>query len=250
MARRPGNKFALILSCLLLSACGGGGAAQEPEAQDTKTTLGLFTSLPIYWGEANDISQMLDKGDAAPGWVRQSLEQRATLKPLDTLEPDALAGLKQVVLAQPRPLAPSENLAFDDWLRAGGRALVFADPMLTAHSEFKLGDPRRPQDTVLISPILAHWGLELRFDEHQLSGEQNETVDGMSIPTELAGRIVRREGGEGAACEIAQGGLLADCAIGKGAVVLVADAAMLDGESDSPARRAALDSLLERSFGN
>ena len=70
MARRPGNKFALILSCLLLSACGGCGAAQEPEAQDTKTTLGLFTSLPIYWGEASDISQILDEGDAAPSWAR------------------------------------------------------------------------------------------------------------------------------------------------------------------------------------
>lgn len=250
MKHRTSSRLALILSCLLLAACGGDSVAREPEVPASRPALGLFTSLPIYWAEVGDISQVLDESGGAPSWVRQGLEQHTDLRPLDTLEADALARFSQVMLAQPRPLAPSENLAFDEWVRAGGRALVFADPMLTAHSEFKFGDPRRPQDVVLISPILAHWGLELTFDEDQPVGERVVAVEGMSIPVELAGRFIRRSGGEGAACEIAGGGLLAECAIGRGSVVLVADAALLDGDSDSLWRRTILAALLERSFDN
>ena len=53
-------------------------------------------------------------------------------------------------------------------MRGGGRVLLFADPMLTRHSAFALGDRRRPQDVVLLSPILARWRLELQFDESHL----------------------------------------------------------------------------------
>ena len=97
----------------------------------------------------------------------RELESRYDLVPLDTLEPDALAGIERVILAQPRALAPSENVSFDQWLTAGGEALIFADPMLTRHSEYPIGDRRRPQDVVLLSPLFDHWGLELTFDETQ-----------------------------------------------------------------------------------
>lgn len=227
---------ALAVLCAL-PACQA-GAAEEERGADVQT-LGLFSSLPIYWGEGADIGAMID-GGGEPGWLRQVLEQRFALAPLDALESESLAGIDRLLLAQPRPLAPSENVALDDWVRSGGRALIFADPMLTRHSEYALGDKRRPADTVLLSPILTRWGLELRFDEGQPAGERVVELDGASMPVDLAGEFALIEGGEASTCAISDNGLIARCRIGEGLVDLVADAAVLDEEGTAidAARRA------------
>lgn len=209
--------------------------------------LGLFSSLPVYWGEGADIGVVIDSGEA--GWLRQVLERRFELAPLDALEPETLAGLDRLLLAQPRPLAPSENVALDDWVRAGGRALIFADPALTRQSDFALGDKRRPADMVLLSPILARWGLELRFDEDQPGGERLLEA----IPVHLRGEFIARDGGHLSACEIFKAGLIARCRIGKGNVQLVADAAVLDeaGSVLDPEMRAGiLDRILVAAFNS
>ena len=228
---------------VLLAACSPGSASEEAEA---KPRVGLFSTLPIYWGEG-DIAAVLD-GEDEKDWVREELESRFDLVPLDTLEPEALAGLDRVVLAQPRALAPSENVSFDQWLAEGGRAVILADPMLTRHSRYSLGDRRRPQDVVLLSPILAHWGLELRFDEDQPAGERSADIDGTPIPINLAGHLAAQDGGgQGRACTVRDSGLIARCDIGNGTAVVLADAALLDWEGARPApvgRKAALWSLL------
>ena len=237
----------------LLTACNANTpqdeAAAAPvevtDAQTGKPKLGLFTTLPIYWGEAGDISEMID-GDSEPDWVRTELETRYELVPLDTLEAEALDGLDQVLLAQPRALAPSENVAFDAYLAQGGKAVILADPMLTRHSEYGIGDRRRPQDVVLLSPIFSRMGLELLFDEEQ--GEGERLVDGR-LPVNLAGRFVTRDSGSAErVCTVASEGLRATCRYGRGEVHLLADAAVLDWEGEEPvpeARKAALWSQLD-----
>lgn len=238
---RPRQTSALFAALLtLLAAC---SPANREGGQRDRPQLGLFSTLPIYWGEGG-FSAVLE-GTDEKSWVRTLLERRFSLEPLDTLEPEAIAGLDRIMLAQPRPLAPSENVALDNWVRGGGRLLVFADPMLTRHSDFAIGDRRRPQDVVLLSPILTRWGLELRFDEDQPGGERwVEGHDG-SVPVNQAGAFAPLEG---SGCIVSQGGLLARCAIGEGRVTLLADAAVLDagheGEAD-PRRSASLDSLVE-----
>lgn len=176
--------------------------------------------------------------------MRQELERHGELSPLDTLEAEHFERLDEVVLAQPRPLAPSENVALDNWVRGGGHVLIFADPMLTEHSDYALGDPRRPHDMVVLSPILSRWGLELRFDDGQLQGEKLVKAGNLAIPVDLPGSFVPRAGGEDAVCQIEADGLIARCRIGKGEAVLVADAAVLDSGADLPGRRAALAALL------
>lgn len=242
--------FPAALSVLLLSC--NGSAAQEQadvaEAQSGKPELGLFTTLPIYWGEGGDISTMLD-GGGETDWVRTELETRFEIVPLDTLEADALDGLDRVLLAQPRPLAPSENVAFDRYLASGGRALIMADPMLTRHSEFPIGDRRRPQDVVLLSPILDRLGVELRFDEDQPSGERTIYQAGRNYPVNLAGHFVAdADGSPDRSCFALGPGLLARCQNGEGEAFLYADAALLDWEHDAPVpsgRKEALWSLLQ-----
>ena len=217
MPRLRANNLLAPLAALLLAACGAdGGAADEAEAQGPRERLGLFTTLPIYWNEQQDIAAMLEPEAQEPSWVRAALEER------------------------------HELVALDGWVRGGGRALVLADPFLTQHSDFALGDPRRPFDVVLISPILARWGLALEFDDTQGEDERVVTVGDIAVPVRLAGRFVAAESGEDAECAIAGGGLLADCSVGEGRVLLLADAAILDTESDDENRRAAVESLLAR----
>lgn len=166
------------------------------------------------------------------------LEDGHRLVALDTLlHPEALVDL---VIAQPRPLEPAENVALDGWVRGGGHLLLFADPLLTTESRFALGDPRRPADTVLLGPILAHWGLALR--------EGREST-GTPFPVEAPGELTSLSGGP-RDCRIEQDGLIAACHIGKGFVLIVADAALLApvDRPDVAGRARSLRELMQRAF--
>lgn len=248
MLARPLATLALAAS-LGAAACHGAPEPQRsPESSDTLTrpALGLMTTLPLIWGEAEDIGEMLGPG-AAAGWVRQALDRSYALKPLDTLDTNALAGLDRLVLAQPRVLSPAENVALDAWVRGGGSLLLFADPMLTRHSRFPIGDRRRPQDVILLSPLLNHWGLDLRFDEDQPAGERIVEVGGVALPVNVAGAFSLRPGN---ACILEAEGVMARCRIGKGRVLVVADAAVLDDPDDGlvAARHETLGKLLGLAF--
>ena len=213
-----------------------------------KRPLGLFTSLPIYWNESASVSEALD-GPGEPHWVRTRLERDYELVPLDALEDGELARLDALVMAQPRPLAPQENVALDAWVRQGGRLLLFADPLLTEGSRFPLGDRRRPQDVVLLSPILARWGLQLTFDEDQAEGERAISYGSVIVPDHLGGRLQLIKPGAPAKCQLAGEGLLAECDIGKGRVLIVADAALLEADRAPGTADAALGLLLTRALG-
>ena len=233
--------LAAVLFSLALCTCGASHA--QP---DDKPQVGLFSTLPIYWGEAGELTDLLDP-EHAPDWSRAVLEQRFALAPLDALEPETLAGVERLLLAQPRALAPSENVALDDWLRAGGRLLIFADPMLTRESAFAIGDRRRPQDVVLLSPILRRWGLELQFDESQQVGPRWVTAFDGNFPVNLAGRFVAIEPGAPSDCAISDTGIMAQCQVGEGRVTLFADAAIFDrqdGEDTASKRAGSLDALV------
>ncbi len=246
------RRFVLLALALLMTLVGGGlfwqyvarhnGAAQQP--------LGLFTSLPILWAEHGNLRDVLAE-PASPHWAKAVLEQYGKVVALDTLEGDSLSGLSRfdrLIIAQPRPLMPEENVALDGWVRAGGKALVFADPMLTQDSAFALGDKRRPQDVVLISPILGRWGLELRFDDAQAAGLRENAGEG--VPVNLPGQFASRPGGVDARCTIGPEGLIARCRIGKGRVLLVADAAVLESSDDHGRLADSLDLLLMESLAD
>lgn len=216
------------------------GAAGEP--------IGLFTSLPIMWNEAGDVGELL-KPDQAPHWARAEIASRGPVVALDTLGgaggPGQLAGLRRLVIAQPRPLSPQENVALDSWVRAGGHLLLMADPALTEESRFAIGDPRRPQAVVLLSPILGRWGLDLRFDDAQPFGERRGDVMGVTIPANLPGHWTTRGQSN---CKLWGDGLVVTCAIGKGRLVALADAAVLERDDPDGARSKAFAWLLDSAF--
>ena len=244
---RNSGRLALIAALAALAIGAGawalaGGAREKPE-------LGLLTTLPIYWNETHDIGEALG-GETPAHWARAALEEDYRLVPLDTLDAGerGLVGLDRLLLAQPRALSPEENVALDDWVRGGGRVLLFADPLLTGGSRFHIGDRRRPQDVILLSPILRRWGLDLRFDPDQPQGERGVSLDGASVPVNLAGSFGKIATDAPADCTLAAGGLVADCRIGEGRAVVIADAALL-GQARAAGARAALDRLAARAFG-
>ena len=152
-----------------------------------------------------------------------------------------------LLLAQPRALSGEENVALDAWVRAGGHLLLFADPMMTGHSRFSIGDRRRPMDVTLLSPILRHWGLTMEFVEDQPVGMRRLDAAGLTVPVNLPGRFVPVEL-EGA-CTLAADSALARCAIGQGNATILADGAVIDLHEPDDAAPAALLGLVRLAFG-
>jgi hypothetical protein len=227
---------------VVAGGCEADGPTREPSA--TRPNLALMSSLPLYWGENESFESLLAPGGDA-GWVRPALEARFELTPLDALDAPRLAGHRLLLLAQPRVLSPEENIALDAWVRGGGRVLIFADPLLTAHSIYPVGDKRRPQDVALLSPILSRWGLEL-FEEEGPEGRRMAAVSGIALPVDIPGRFRV----SGSSCSVSAEGLLAQCRIGRGRATLFADAALLeeDEHSEGDGSAAALTRLTELAF--
>jgi hypothetical protein len=215
--------------------------AREPAARHR---VGLFTTLPILWNEAGGVGELLTSKDG-PHWAKAALAEEGPISALDTLTPETLQGLDRIVLAQPRALSPDENFTLDNWVRGGGQVLLFADPMLTEDSRFALGDRRRPEGTVLLSPILGRWGLELQFDDDQPFGERSVAAQGTALPVNMPGRFVVLKP---APCRVDGRALVARCDVGKGRVLAVADADLLKRDDPDGAGQAALAALMTRAF--
>jgi hypothetical protein len=182
-------------------------------------------TIPIYWGEGDALADHIN-GAAHAHWARAELERSFELQPIDFLSAERLETRPFLLMAQPRGLAAEENVALDDWVRAGGKLLLFADPVMTGRSRFTVGDRRRPQDVALLSPILSHWGLELRVDDSQRPGLALVDHFAVPLPVNLPGHLVPAD--DGFECTVSAGGIIAHCALGAGEVLILADAAILD----------------------
>lgn len=240
LSKRSSRQLALVLAALFLAGLGWLTLRAVPHGK-----VGLFTSLPIVWNEAGDLSDMLNPAEEQH-WAKAAIERKGQLVPLDTLAADKLAGIDRLVIAQPRPLGPAENVALDHWLRNGGKLLLLADPLLTEESRFPLGDRRRPEGTVLLSPILTHWGLELQFDETRPPVEANANVMGVEVPVLLYGTF--RLLGDGRNCRLWGNAAAVTCSIGKGRLVALGDAAVLERDDPEGRKASAFDWLLNSAF--
>ncbi len=230
----------MTLLVLLVAGLALAGRLRTPAQAPT----GLFTTLPVLWNESADVAGLL-RQDQPPHWAKAELARRGPIVALDVLAEAPLAKLDRLVIAQPRPLGPAENVALDNWLRGGGHLLLLADPALTEESRFAIGDPRRPQAVVLLSPILTRWGLDLRFDDAQPFGETPFDVMGTPVPANLAGRWAL-QGQQN--CRTWGEGIAVTCAIGKGRLVALADAEVLNAEPGDGARGKGFAALLDMAF--
>lgn len=246
MVRFQRGLEAALAALLLSTAPATASEVAAPDSSVSLPALGLMGTIPVYWGEAAALEDHIN-GTGQRHWARAQLEEDFELQPLATLDEAALAQFDYLLLAQPRALGPTENVALDGWVRSGGRLLLFADPMMTGHSPYGFGDPRRPQDVTLLSPLLDYWNLPLFFDDAQPDGPRAVLDGGVPIPVRLAGRFV--PGDEEGECSLSADSVLARCSIGEGQVIVLADAALLDQHEVAIGAEEALAWLCQQVFG-
>ena len=217
--------------------------------------LGLVTGLPIYWPEEAGFED-LARGEGELPWVRRDLEKRFAIVPLDLLAQDdgspsaELSSLQHLMIAQPRGLSAAANVALDRWVRNGGQLLYVIDPMLTQHSHYGLGDPRRPNDVGLVPPFFGRWGLSMSVRENPDGNPRTFRLDNAEIVAFEYGELqLQASETAGTRCELLADGLMAQCEVGEGQALIVADAAFLEPDPEPVYDRPALTALLNRAFG-
>ena len=216
-----------MLSAVLVF--GWRGARDQPQyeagtdAGSTPRTIGLMSALPLFWAEgATPGNAMTGAGESGRAAIIDHLRPR----PVDHIDAASLNGLDGLVLAQPRLLQPAELVMLDDWIRRGGKAVIFADPLLAWPSELPLGDPRRPPLTSLLDPLMLHWGLMLAPAAQGGGGVDRRMLStGHMLMMAGASRFLPH--GK-TTCVLEEDGLMALCRIGKGRVRLIADSDVLD----------------------
>ncbi|MES2902884.1 MAG: DUF4350 domain-containing protein [Pseudomonadota bacterium] len=173
---------------------------------------------------------LFDEGfglNPAQGAAAVYLRQRYTLKPIDL--PSQLPPGAVLLAAQPRALPAEELVALDKWVRDSGKLVLLADPMLEWPSERALGARLRPPVRFADTGLLAHWGL--RLDAPDLQGQrtvklQADLSDPKSKPLDV-GVVVLSPGSlvkQGGSCQVTLDQVYAECVLGKGVALVVADA--------------------------
>ena len=205
---RPGRPWsgvvALVLAALLIWQ---GGPAPVKEGRE-RPDLAVITALPLFWEK--------DARRDAP--IIRLLQTRFALRPLDDPAMLAQSGARHLLLAQPRAMPPDRLVAIDAWVRVGGQALILADPMLRWTSDMPVGDRRAAPAVSLLGPLLDHWGVRM---EAGRAGEVRRFIAGGRLLT-LSGF-----GNASASCRDSHEGIVR-CPIGKGQVIVVADADLID----------------------
>lgn len=196
---------------------GIGRSAMTSQTFDApRPAVGLLSGPPLYGPESPG------GFDGSPLW--RVLSQRADMRPLDAIESDGIESLDAMLVVQPRALAPDELVALDQWVRMGGHAVLLADPELLWDDGRAMGHALKPPRHSLLGPLLTRWGVELEPAAVRVPGtdpvERRFLTDGALL--QLAG--ASRFSATGTGCAVAEQGLVARCAVGKGSTVLIADA--------------------------
>ena len=194
-----------------------GGGSAEPASD--KRDLMLMSALPLIWGEKGPFDPA-----SKPAAAYKALAGEFRIRPLDLLDDKSLSTGRLLLLAQPRALAPEELVAFDAWVRRGGRALILTDPRLLWPSSLPLGDIRRAPAIGLLDPLLTHWGLKLApGPERPLA----RTIDSGGFRRRLAMAAPGSFTARGGECSVGAVPQVASCRLGEGKAILLADADMM-----------------------
>lgn len=212
--RRARLGAALLFVLALAAAALALAVARQPRVPPSthKQKLLLLTSLPLVFGE--DFSL---EGGGSP--ALKALQSRYEVMPISVTSAPELAKGQLLLMAHPQAQTAENLVSLDHWVRAGGRAMLLADPMLEWPSKRPLGDPLRPAPMFMDTGLLQHWGL--RLDAPEERGPQLRKLAGHDVLTVSPGALTGK-------CAISADRLVARCELGKGRATVVADADLLD----------------------
>ncbi|MEY4500398.1 MAG: hypothetical protein RIS52_288 [Pseudomonadota bacterium] len=229
-------RAAIALLALLVGACSA--APKAPAKQDWH----LLTGLPLFMG-AGDVQSVLN-GQAGQAPLLTHLSQGRKMIPIDTLTATHLRTVHYLLAVQPRVMPPEDLVAFDAWVRGGGQAVILADPDLVWPTDYAMGDPRTPPASTLLDPLFAHWGFKLlgmRGQPRAVSAMLGDYPATLMNPGHWVSQSKE--------CNVEDGGVTIVCTLGKGRVILLADADIGDARllvGNVAKNLAAIDSLLTR----
>lgn len=204
--------IALLAAALFALAARGGPPAEPPRAGAERPRLLLLTSLPLIFPERFGL-------DGGGSKALDALEARYQVVPIAVADAGSLRQGDLLLMAHPLAQPAEVLVALDRWVRGGGHVLLLADPKLDWPSERPLGDLHRPPPSFADTGLLGHWGL--RLDSPSEPGPQTRALGERRILTSSPGELY----GD---CAIGGDRLVARCAIGEGAVTVVADADFLN----------------------
>jgi hypothetical protein len=199
-----------------------------PRPPGERATLLLLTSLPLLFGEDFSLG-----GGGSP--ALSALQTRYRVAPISVSSAEELAKGRLLLMAQPMAQPPEDLVALDDWVRRGGRMMLLADPMLDWPSARPLGDPLRPLPMFMDTGLLSHWGVSL--DPPREQGIVIRALGGERIATSSPGTLR-------GSCKISKDRLVADCRIGMGEAIVVADSDFLDAADIGEGAEHNVDGLL------
>jgi hypothetical protein len=220
----------LIVAALAIAAVvvGREPSPLPPRPAAKRPTLLLLTGLPLMFGKDFSLQQT---GSPA----LKALQTRYRVVPISVADPAELAKGRLLLMAQPLAQPAEDLVALDEWVRRGGRVLLLADPMLEAAEPYLLGDPLRPPTMFMDTGLLAHWGLRLDAPDKRVPRETR--LGGFKVVTPSPGQLF---GG----CRISRDRITAECRIGKGKAIVVADADFIEMDGLGDAATHNLDGLL------
>ena len=267
MTRLSLKKAASALLATLLAALAAWVFWPQSSQVADRQPLGLMTSLPLYWPLGGEMDALVS-GETELSWVRQRLERRYEIVPLesfveDTVAPESggiassLSGMERLLVVQPRAVGSSDNVALDQWVRDGGRLLYAIDPMLAGQYDVPWGDPAHPIVHALVPPVFARWGLEVQFIEAQPFALRDLDYGAGQLPVLMAGEFLLAKPSDDASeddiaargvCELLAEGTIARCQVGKGQVTAIADAALFELPQADDRAQEQFDTLIEWAF--
>ena len=230
------RRRALVILVLALTAAAALGLAAVrrvtppllPRPATQRPRLLLLTSLPLLFNEDFSLG-----GGGSPALSK--LATRYRIVPISVTDATDLAKGRMLLMAHPIAQTAENLAALDQWVRSGGSLLLLADPRLEWPSKRALGDPLRPPPVFMDTGLLAHWGLRLEGPDQR--GVVTRRLGGRDVLTVSPGSL------EGS-CAISTDRLVARCNVGKGRVVVVADADLLNTERLGDKAAGNLDSVL------
>ena len=271
MTRASLTKALSALLAVLLAAIVAWLFWPQSSQKFDRQPLGLMTSLPLYWPLGGEMDALVSGTTERP-WVRQRLEQRYEIVPLDSFVSEAasaepgvdtgdevspLSSIDRLLVVQPRAVGSADNVALDQWVRDGGKLLYALDPMLAGEYEVPWGDPAHPIVHALVPPVFARWGLEVQFIEAQPFALRELEYGPGQLPVLMTGEFLLAASSQDASnediaargeCELLAQGAIARCEVGKGRVTAIADAALFELPNADERAQEQFDTLIEWAF--
>ncbi|MGI9228441.1 MAG: Gldg family protein [Gammaproteobacteria bacterium] len=129
-------------------------------ANPDKRVVGVISTLPLF-GD--------DTGAVKPWTIVKVMRDFFEVRDLGTTVSRIAAAVDVLMLVHPKGLTETTLYAIDQYLLAGGKAIIFIDPMAEADTEAAQPDPANPYVMPEIGsdlqPLLETWGITMASDK-------------------------------------------------------------------------------------